>query len=66
MDDFAQAIASHPYFAKGWTLKVCQWFNSIDCLADPNNAKAIDAIALNFKQSNYSFKQLVVELFSSS
>jgi hypothetical protein len=58
----ASALAQHPRFAPAWVNKLCQFANSTGCSADdPEVAR----VAAAWKASNYNFKTLVRELFSS-
>ncbi len=60
--DFGQAIASHPDFAKAWTQKVCNWANTARCAdSDPEFLRIAEA----FQKSNFNFKVLLREFFSS-
>ena len=56
-----KAVASHPLFAQGWVQKMCAWANSRDCDTDDPEFQRVVALF----QQNYSFKDMVVELFSS-
>lgn len=60
--DFGQIVAEHPAFATGWTQKLCYLANSQGC--DTNDPE-FSRVAQAFADSNYDFKTLVVELFSS-
>ncbi|MEL6178614.1 MAG: hypothetical protein AAFS10_06655 [Myxococcota bacterium] len=56
------AVANHPHFAEGWTQKMCMFANSQPCNTfDPELARVVTA----FEGSNFNFKTLIVELFSS-
>ncbi|MEL6180881.1 MAG: hypothetical protein AAFS10_18115, partial [Myxococcota bacterium] len=56
------AVANHPHFAEGWVQKLCMFANSQPCDAyDPELARIVAA----FEGSNFNFKTLIVELFSS-
>lgn len=60
--DFGQIVAEHPVFASGWTQKLCYLANSQACdTNDPEFAR----VAQVFEDSNFDFKTLVIELFSS-
>ncbi len=60
--DLAAAMAAHPRFATAWAQKLCRYANSSDCAADdPEFLRVADV----FTKSNYDFKALVRELFSS-
>ncbi len=59
---FARALADHPRFAPAWTQKLCQLANSESC--DPDDPELV-RVASTFRDSNFDFKVLVRELFSS-
>lgn len=60
--DFALAMAQHPRFASAWTQKLCHYATSSACDEDdPEFIRVTDV----FRASNYDFKSLVRELFSS-
>ncbi len=60
--DFGQIVSEHPVFAAGWTQKLCYLANSQGCdTSDPEFIR----VAKAFEDSNFDFKTLVVELFSS-
>lgn len=60
--DFATALVDHPDFATGWTQKLCYWASSQPCSEkDPEFVR----VAQVFRDSNYDFKGLLVELLSS-
>lgn len=60
--DLGAILAGHPYFATGWTQKMCMFANSKKCNAqDPEFARVVKA----FEDSNFNFKVLLIELFSS-
>jgi hypothetical protein len=60
--DLARGVAQHPAFAPAWTQKLCQFANSSSCSAsDPEFKRVADL----FKKSNFNFKTLTKELFSS-
>ncbi len=60
--DLGKHIAEHPYFARGWTQKMCFYVNSAECdTSDPEFTR----IAQAFEDSNFDFKTLIVELMSS-
>ena len=53
IESFANAMATHPNFAKGWTQKVCQYLNSQSCdETDPEFIRVSDS----FQNSNLNFK----------
>jgi hypothetical protein len=60
--ELATALATHPRFAEAWTQKLCFFADSAGCYAgDAEFARIVDV----FKTSNFNFKTLVRELFSS-
>jgi hypothetical protein len=60
--EFAQALADHPGFAKGWTQKLCYWANSRACSEkDPEFVRVTQA----FAESHFDLKALFIELLSS-
>jgi hypothetical protein len=60
--DFAQSLADHPGFAKGWTQKLCYWANSQPCSEkDPEFLRVAQA----FADSGFDFRVLLTELLSS-
>lgn len=60
--DLAKTMAEHPRFALAWTQKLHFWATSTEALEeDPEMAR----IAKAFQDSNFDFKTLVRELFSS-
>src|SRR5207244_1053905 len=60
--DLGAAIAGHPMFASAWTQKLCTYATSSVCSeSDPEFIR----IAKAFQGSDYSWKVLVRELFSS-
>ena len=62
IEDFAQTLADHPGFARGWTQKLCYWANSQACSeSDPE----FQRVAKAFADSKFDFKTLLVELLSS-
>lgn len=62
MYDLGKQIAIHAKFPLAWTLKLCAWANSGQCVAtDPEVVR----IAGVFKDSNYDWNTLVHELFTS-
>lgn len=65
--EFADTIAHHPNFARGWVQKLCFYANSEECpdAADDDN-DAFDQVVQAFEDSDYNFKTLVRILFSSS
>lgn len=62
IDDFANVLATHPYFPGAWVQKLCYYANSSACDAsDPVFAQ----IVKDFVASNYNWNALVKELLSS-
>ena len=62
MDTFAQALANHPDFARGWAMKLCRWATSMDCrVRDPEFRRVVTA----FEESNFSFRTLFREMMAS-
>ncbi len=60
--DLGRHLAAHPHFATGWVQKLCYFANSEPCDdSDPELARVVEA----FEGSNFSFRTLLVELFSS-
>jgi hypothetical protein len=60
--DLATAIANHPRFAISWAQKLCQFANSSSCLeGDPE----FQRVVRDFIASNYDFKELMADLFTS-
>ena len=60
--DLGAAIATHPEFAAAWTQKLCYYANAAPCdLEDPEFVRVSEA----FAASNFDFRTLIVELFSS-
>ncbi|MFK8000762.1 MAG: hypothetical protein AB8H86_14275 [Polyangiales bacterium] len=65
--EFAEVIATHPNFARGWVQKLCFYANSRECPDDPDDeSDAFDEVVRAFVESDYDFKTLVRTLFSSS
>lgn len=61
IEDFAELLAGHPNLARGWTQKVCFYANSAPCASGPEFDRVVQA----FRDSNMSFRTMMVELFSS-
>ena len=62
LDDFANALVTHPLFATAWAQKLCYYANSTACSEDdPEFVRVVKA----FTDSNFDFHILVVELFLS-
>ncbi|MEM9187594.1 MAG: hypothetical protein AAGF12_00360 [Myxococcota bacterium] len=62
LEDWAEAVASHPAFAKAWVLKVCQWASSIEC--DEHN-ETVRSLAEDFERSGHNLTHLIRAFFSS-
>ncbi len=60
--DIANILANHPRFALAWVLKLHSWANSTAAVEDDPE---VLRIAAAFQASNFDFKTLVRELFSS-
>jgi hypothetical protein len=59
---FARAVADHPYFPRAWAQKLCHFANASACLDhDPELLRVSEA----FRASNFDWKVLVREMFSS-
>jgi hypothetical protein len=63
LDDFARALVTHPLYPIAWAQKLCYFANSSSCTED--DAEFLRVVAA-FKESNFDFHTLLVELFSSS
>jgi hypothetical protein len=62
IDDFANAIATHPLFPSAWVQKLCYYANSSACDAsDP----VFTQIVQDFEASKFNWNALVKELLSS-
>jgi hypothetical protein len=62
MYDLGKQIAMHPKFPIAWTVKLCAWANSGQCLAtDPELVR----VAAVFASSHFNWNKLVHELFTS-
>jgi len=62
LTDFANALATHPLVAPGWTQKLCYYVNSAPCdESDPE----FQRIATLFQSSGYSWTTLVKALVRS-
>ncbi|MEO1174108.1 MAG: hypothetical protein AAFX94_18980, partial [Myxococcota bacterium] len=62
IQEFAQALARHPNFARAWVLKLCQWATSQQC--DPNDPR-VRELAGDFEDSGYKLSYLFKRFFSS-
>ncbi|MEO1335756.1 MAG: hypothetical protein AAFV29_08925, partial [Myxococcota bacterium] len=61
MDEFANALVSHPRFAAAWVQKLCMWSNSQRCVEnDPEFQRLVN----RFRQ-NYDMMSLIIEFFVS-
>ena len=61
MDEFGQALVSHPRFPIAWVQKMCMWANSQRCLeTDPEFVRLATQFA-----TNYDFMGLLVDMFTS-
>ncbi|MCA9664637.1 MAG: DUF1585 domain-containing protein [Myxococcales bacterium] len=60
--DLGKFISEHPDFAPAWVQKLCSYANSQRCNAEDPLFKQIVA---NFVASNYDFRALIKELYSS-
>jgi hypothetical protein len=60
--DFANALATHPLVAPGWTQKLCYYVNSVPCDEGDPEFKRIAAL---FQSSGYSWTTLVKALVTS-
>jgi len=61
-DAFAKGLAEHPMVAEAWTQKLCWAANGAPCnTSDPEFAR----VAKAWKDSNFSWKTLIAELYSS-
>lgn len=57
-----RSIATHPDFAMGWAMKVCQWASSVRCdKSDPE----LQRIARDFSDSGFRLDRLFQAFFSS-
>ena len=62
IDEFAQILANHEEFAKGWVQKLCVWGNSMRCdESDPEFTR----LANYFRNNQHNFKLLLRQFFSS-
>jgi hypothetical protein len=68
IDDFANTVATHPYFASAWVQKLCYYANSGPC-DDGQDGRPLDPvfqqIVMDFTKSGYNWDTLVRELLSS-
>lgn len=62
IDSLANSIATHPDFASAWVQKLCTYANSQPCSTlDVEYLKLVDS----FKKSNFNFRKLVIDMYSS-
>ena len=62
MDDFGQALVSHPRFPTAWVQKLCMWANAQRCVeTDPEFTRLVN----HFVASDYDLMDLVLEVFTS-
>jgi len=59
--DLANILAEHPYFPRAWVQKLCFYANAKAC----EEGEEFERIVTAFTESNFNFKTLVRELFSS-
>lgn len=62
INDLASNLAQHTRLPTAWTQKLCYYANSTPCLEDDPE---FQRVATAFKDSNFNFRTLVRELFSS-
>ena len=61
MDEFGQALVSHPRFPTAWVQKICMWANSQRCLEDdPEFVRLRNAFA-----QDWDLMALIVDMFTS-
>lgn len=60
--DLGRVIATHPAFAPAWVQKLCFYSNSQECI---ETDEEFVRVAQAFKDSNFSFNDLIVTFFSS-
>ena len=59
---FGRMLAEHPDFAKAWVQKVCHFANSARCNeSDPRFQQIVN----DFRQNNFNFKTMLVNLLAS-
>ncbi|MEM9458661.1 MAG: hypothetical protein AAGF11_31080 [Myxococcota bacterium] len=59
---WAEALASHPNFARAWVVKLCQWGTSAKC--DPLDPRVV-ALATDFEESGFRLNYLFEKFFAS-
>ena len=53
MDEFAEAVVTHPRFAAAWTQKVCMWANSQRCLeSDPEFQRVAERFRTGYDEAS--------------
>ncbi len=62
MQSWAEALASHPNFARAWVVKLCQWGTSAKC--DPLDPRVV-ALAADFEESGFRLNHLFKKFFAS-
>jgi hypothetical protein len=62
INDLASNLAQHTRLPGAWTQKLCYYANSAPCLEDDPEFQRVANV---FKDSNFNFRTLVRELFSS-
>ena len=62
INDLASNLAQHARLPGAWTQKLCYYANSAPCLEDDPEFQRVATV---FKNSNFNFRTLVRELFSS-
>ncbi len=62
LEDLGSILGEHPFFAEGWTQKLCMFANSKECDRDDPE---FQRIVNEFESSNFDFEGLVVNLFAS-
>ncbi len=59
--DLANILAEHPYFPRAWVQKLCFYANAEAC----EEGEEFERVVAAFVESDFNFKTLVQELFSS-
>lgn len=62
LEDLGGILSEHPFFAEGWTQKLCMFANSKKCDRDDPE---FQRIVSEFVGSSHDFEELVVNLFAS-
>ncbi len=61
MDEFAQALVSHPRFPVAWVQKLCMWTNSQRCVEDdPEFVRLVNRFS-----ADYDFMGLLLDMLTS-